>query len=72
MAITQNTFTTANSTTTEFDFTFPYLEQNDVKVRVDGTDTTAFTFVNATRIKLNTAPASGKKVIVYRLSLIHI
>ena len=66
MAITQNTFTTANSTTTEFDFTFPYLEQNDVKVRVDGTDTTAFTFVNATRIKLNTAPASGKKVIVYR------
>ena len=52
---------------TNYNFTFPYLKTSDVKVSLDGVETTNFTFVNATTIQLNngatppvaTAPANG-------------
>ena len=67
MATTQNTYTGDNSTTL-FSFTFPYLEESDVKVSLDGVDqlTTAYSFANATTISFNTAPGTGVAIRIYR------
>lgn len=53
---------------TQFTFEFPYVTQADVKVSLDGTDTTAYTFANATTIQLNAAPADGVVVRIYRVT----
>ena len=67
MAITENTYT-GNGSLTEYSFTFPYLEESDVKVSLDGVDqlTTAYSFANATTISFNTAPANGVAIRIYR------
>ena len=65
MAVTQNNFT-GDGSKVLFNFTFPYLAQTDVKVKLDGVDTTAYSFANATTVQMNSAPADGVKVIVYR------
>ena len=67
MAITQNTYT-GDGTTVLFSFTFPYLETTDIKVTLDGSDTTAYTLANATTIQFNTAPASGVAIRIYRVT----
>ncbi len=59
MATTQNLFN-GNGSTTEFTYTFPTLKDADVKAEVDNVLTTAFTLLTSpTRVKFNTAPASG-------------
>lgn len=65
MAITQNTYT-GNGSTTNYSFTFPYLETTDIKVSVDGVATTAYTLANATTIAFTTAPANGAAIRIYR------
>jgi len=67
MATTQNTYT-GNGSLTEYSFTFPYLEESDVRVSLDGVDqlTTAYSFANATTISFNTAPANGVAIRIYR------
>ena len=65
MATTQNTYT-GNGSTILFSFTFPYLDESDIKVEVNGTLTTAYTLANATTIQFNTAPANGSSVRIYR------
>ena len=65
MAVTQNTYT-GDGTTVLFSFTFPYLETTDIKVSVNGTNTTAYTLANATTIQFNTAPANGAAIRIYR------
>ena len=65
MAVTQNTYT-GDGSTVLFSFTFPYLETADIKVSLDGSVTTAYTLANATTIQLNTAPANGVAVKIYR------
>ena len=65
MAVTQNTYT-GDGSTVLFSFTFPYLETTDIKVSLDGSVTTAYTLANATTIQLNTAPANGVAVKIYR------
>ena len=67
MAVTENTYT-GDGSTVLFSFTFPYLDQSHVKVSLNGSDTTAFTFANATTVQLNSAPAVGVAVRVYRNS----
>jgi hypothetical protein len=69
MAITQNTYT-ANGILTQFSFAFPYLEESDVKVSLDGVDqaTTEYFFANATTIEFNTAPTNGQNVRIYRVT----
>ena len=69
MATTQNTYT-ANGILTQFSFTFPYLEESDVKVSLDGVDqaTTEYSFANATTIEFNTAPTNGQDVRIYRVT----
>ena len=65
MAVTRNTYT-GNGSTTNYSFTFPYLEATDIKVSVNGTTTTAYTLANATTIQFNTAPANGASIAIYR------
>ena len=65
MATTQNTYT-GDGSTTNYSFTFEYLDQSDVKAELDGTVTTAFTFVNATTLGFNTAPGNGVAIRIFR------
>ena len=65
MAVTQNTYT-GNGSTTNYSFTFPYLETTDIKVSVNGTPTTAYTLANATTVSFNAAPANGAAIRIYR------
>ena len=65
MATTSNTFT-GDGSTTNYSFTFEYLEQAEVKVTLDGTASTAFTFANATTLSFTSAPATGVEIRIYR------
>ena len=51
MAITYVDYT-ATGGQTDFDFTFPYLEDEHVKVEIDGVATTAFTIVTSPSKKI--------------------
>ena len=65
MAVTQNTLT-GNGAAVLYSFNFPYLEESDIKVTLNGTLTTAYTLANATTIQFNTAPANGAVIVIYR------
>ena len=65
MAVTQTKYT-ADGSTTKYSITFEYLRESDVKVSLDGVNTTAFTLANATTVNLNAVPASGVVVRVFR------
>ena len=65
MAVTSNTFT-GNGSTTNYSFTFEYLEQDEVKVTLDGVASSAFTFANATTLSFTSAPANGVEIRIYR------
>ncbi len=68
MATTSNSYT-GNNSTVDFTFTFPYLKSTDIKVSVDEVVqslTTHYTLHNATTIRFGTAPATGKKIKIYR------
>ena len=65
MAVTQNTYT-GNGSTTNYSFTFPYLDTTDIKVSLNGVDTTAYTLANATTVSFNAAPANGAAIRIYR------
>lgn len=66
MAVTTKPYTQQAGGQTVYSFDFPYLKQEDVKVSLDGTNTTAFTFATATSIQLNSAPSVGVKILIYR------
>ena len=57
---------TANGTNRNFSFSFPYLDTKHIKVSIDGVETSDFTFLNSNTIQLNTAPAGGSVVKVFR------
>ena len=67
MAVTQNNYV-GNNSTVLYNFTFPYLQQTDVQVRLDGVlqATTTYSFANATTIQFNSAPGTGVKIIIFR------
>jgi len=65
MAVPENTYT-GNGSTITYSFTFPYLEETDIKVSLNKVVTTAYTFANATTIQFNTAPAAGVAIRIYR------
>jgi len=66
-ATTENIYT-GDGSTTLFSFTFPYIETTDVKVSLNGEDTTAFSLANATTVQMDVAPTNGATVRVYRLT----
>ena len=67
MAVTQNTYT-GDGSTTQFAFTFPYLDKTDVQVKLNSVTQaiTAYSFANATTIQMTVAPAANDKIIIYR------
>ena len=73
MATTENIHT-ANGSTTNFAFTFPYLETTDVKVATKASGATSYTdsatteysFADATTVQFNSAPSNNTSVKVYR------
>ena len=67
MAVTENTYT-GNGSTTSYALTFQYIDEDDIKVSLNGTDTTAYTLANATTVLFNTAPANGVAIRIYRLT----
>lgn len=66
MAVTQ-AIATGDGSTVLFPFTFPYIDETDIKVNVGGVLlTTQYSFASPTTIQLNTAPATGANVRIYR------
>ena len=65
MATTENNFI-GNGSTTDYPFTFEYIEQSDVKASINETLTTDFTFANATTLSFNTAPANSARIRIFR------
>ena len=65
MAVTENFFT-GDGSTTSYVLTFEYIDEDDVKVSLDGSVTTAYSFANATTISFNTAPGAGVAIRIYR------
>ena len=65
MAYSKNTYT-ADGSTTNFNITWSYMAQSEVKVKLDGVASTAFTFSGTSVIVMNTEPADGTIVTIYR------
>ena len=65
MAQTVETYT-GDGSTKLYTIPFPYIESTDVKAKINGTLTTAFTFANATQLEFTTAPADGNKILIFR------
>ena len=65
MATTENTYT-GDGSTVLYNFTFPYIDETDVYVSVNGASTTAYSYANATTIQFTTAPASGAAIKIFR------
>ena len=74
MATTEN-FYTGNASTTSFGYTFPILQNSDLKVELDGvikTENTSGTnndySISGTNVVLNSAPASNVDIHIYRVT----
>ena len=65
MAVTENNYT-GNGSETNYSFTFEYLDEADIKVSLNGANTTAYTLATATTISFNTAPANGVAIRIFR------
>ena len=61
----ENTYT-GNGSTTDYSFTFPYLDDSDIKVSIGGNDTTAYELQNATTVRFDSAPANSSAIRIYR------
>ena len=66
MAQTEDTYTQLNTTDVLRSFTFPYINQSDIKVTLDGVATTAYSHVGLTQIQFTSAPAVGTAIRIYR------
>lgn len=56
---------TGNGTTTNYTFPFQYLEQENIKVRVNGV-LTEFTFLNSSTVTISPAPTAGAVIEIRR------
>lgn len=59
---------TGNGQLTQFTFPFEYLDETDIKVSLDGVETTAYSLANATTVEFNTAPATGVAIRIFRVT----
>jgi hypothetical protein len=71
MAFTTENVRTGDGSTTDFSFTFPYINESDVKVTITDANgvpqsNTAFTFANATTLSFTTAPANNRTIRIFR------
>jgi hypothetical protein len=65
MAVTEVLYT-GDGSTTLYSFSFPYIDQTDIKASLNGTVTTAFTLVSSSTLQFTTAPGSGIAIRIYR------
>ena len=65
MAYTTESSYTGDGSTKDFLITFPFLESTDIKARVNGVDTSAFTITGNT-VTFTTAPPNTQAVLLYR------
>ena len=66
MTVTIENNYTGNGSTTDYSFTFPYLDTSDIKVSIGGNDTTAYSLANATTVSFDSAPANSSLIRIYR------
>ena len=71
MAFTTENVRTGDGNETDFSFTFPYINESDVKVTITDANgvpqsNTAFTFANATTLSFTTAPANNRTIRIFR------
>ena len=74
MTVTIETTYTGNGSTTDYSFTFPYLDDSDIKASIGGNDTTNFRLLNATTVQFvnnttdntPTPPADTSAIRIYR------
>lgn len=59
---------TGNGSTTNYTFSFPYLSQDHIKVRVAGSLVTNWSFLNASTIQFAAAPANGAVIEIRRVT----
>jgi hypothetical protein len=67
MASTENRYV-GDGSTVLYSFTFPYIEESDIYITLDGTLTTEYTLANATTIEFNTAPSTGVAIRISRVT----
>jgi len=56
----------ADGSTTEFQIPFTYISEAHVVVTIDGTATSAFTFLNSSTLQMTIAPTAGSKLQIQR------
>ena len=56
---------TGNGATTNFAFSFPYLDSSHIKVRVNGV-ITSYTFINSGTVQISPAPLAGRIIDIRR------
>ena len=66
MTVTIENLYTGNGSTTDYSFTFPYLDTTDIKVSLGGNATTAYSLLNATTVRFDSAPANSTAIRIYR------
>src|SRR5210317_1469201 len=65
MATTEQYYT-GDGSTTNYTFPFEYITKDDVKVSLNDVETSEYTYANATTIQMNSAPAQGVRVRIFR------
>ena len=68
MATTTSNTYVGDGSAVLFSFTFPYINEDDIYITLDGILTTEYTLANATTIEFNAAPASGAAIRIFRLT----
>ena len=66
MTVTIENLYTGNGSTTDYSFTFPYLDTTDIKASLAGVVTTAYSLLNATTVRFNSAPGNNVAIRIYR------
>ena len=66
MTVTIENLYTGNGSTTDYSFTFPYLDTTDIKASLGGVVTTAYSLLNATTVRFNSAPGNNVAIRIYR------
>jgi len=66
MTVTIENLYTGNGSTTDYSFTFPYLDTTDIKASLAGVVTTAYSLLNATTVRFSSAPGNGVAIRIYR------
>ena len=74
MTVTIENLYTGNGSTTNYSFTFPYLDEPDIKASLDGVVTTNFRLLNATTVQFvnnttantPTPPGTDVAIRIYR------